>query len=620
MCGVIGVSSTASALPVVALALRRMEYRGYDSAGAACVVDGQIVLRRVVGDVEHLVGLLQREPLEAATAIGHTRWATHGAPSVANAHPHATIDVAVVHNGIIENHQELRHLLQARGHRFMSATDSEVVPVLLSDYLAKGMSHIEAITAMVQQLHGSFALGMLFKDAPNTLYVTCRASPLLIATNASASFFASDVLALAGHVSEATALLDGDVAVLTTGSAVIAAAQEQSRQRKSIAVPSAASATATDGHAHFTHKEIFQQPKVASALLRTAYASTHTKAPAHGAPTDDSDVATYASCASWIDVQRVKIVACGTSYYAGMLARSWFEALARLPVDLDVASEFRYRDAPLDKGAVYVFISQSGETADTLSSLRYAREHGVATIAIVNVADSSIAREADARLLLQAGPEIGVASTKAFTAQLIVLARMALAAASARGTQTPAQLEVLTASLRTVPQCMLDALAAEPVVAAIAPRLVSSSLVLYLGRQEFHALALEGALKLKELSYVHAEGFAAGEMKHGPLALVEANTSVVVLAPHGELQAKTLSNLCEVRARGARIILITDSEALAQDVELGEGGSCIVVPRCDVWAALVFCIPLQLLAYHAAISAGRNVDKPRNLAKSVTVE
>ena len=607
MCGIIGVIGSNAAAPLLVEALRRLEYRGYDSAGIATIVEGRIQRRRAPGKLDHLARLLTERPLGGTTGIGHTRWATHGAPTEGNAHPHMSRGVAVVHNGIIENFRELRAELMAAGHEFETQTDTEVVPHLIARELARGSSVEVAAALAVAQLTGAFALVVLIEQRPDLLIAARRGSPLAVGYGDGEMFLGSDALALAPLTDRIQYLEEGDVAYVSPRGARIidAAGDEVAREIRQTAFSGAL--VGKGNHRHYMEKEIFEQPAVIGDTLRAfADPATHRLA----LPDLPFDLAA---------VRRLSLVACGTASYACMVARYWFEQLARLPSSTDIASEFRYRDMPLSKGEVGIFVSQSGETADTLAAMRHLRGQNHPALAIVNVPESSLAREADGLLRTLAGPEIGVASTKAFTTQLATLACLAIGAASARGHLSPAREAELGQALDEIPARLLQVLALDESFAEIAKDLASARDALFIGRGPMFPIALEGALKLKEISYIHAEGYAAGELKHGPIALVDEQMPVIVLAPSDAYFAKTASNLEEVAARGGRILLLSDAAGIA---ELGAHvWRAVELPTVDpVVAPILYSLPVQLLAYHTAVLKGTDVDQPRNLAKSVTVE
>jgi glucosamine--fructose-6-phosphate aminotransferase (isomerizing) len=607
MCGIIGVLANRPAAPIMLEALRRLEYRGYDSAGMATLEGGAIRRRRAVGKLGALAALLKAEPLPGASGIGHTRWATHGAPTEANAHPHRAGPVAVVHNGIIENFRELREEMMAAGARFESETDTEVIARLCAHDMARGLSPVDAAAATLARLRGAFALCFLFEGAEDLMVCARRGSPLAIGYGEGEMFVGSDALALAPLTTRIAYLEEGDWAALTRTEVHVFDAAGAPVERPVRNLPIENVLVDKGGHRHFMAKEIHEQPAVAAYAVAACVTPDHAR------------IASAAGAVDWAALSRVTIVACGTAHYAGHVAKYWFETVARLNADIDVASEFRYRAPPMEKGGCAIFVSQSGETADTLAALRYAREAGQTIVAVVNVGTSSIAREADIVLPIHAGPEIGVASTKAFTGQLVALAATAILAARMRGAIDAAEEARLVGALVAAPRGLADAIALEGKIAALAADITTARDVLYLGRGMMYPLALEGALKLKELTYLHAEGYAAGELKHGPIALIDEHTPVVALAPHDALFEKTVSNLQEVMARKGRVALITDAAGAAA---AGPGfWRVLTMPGTDPFAApIVYAAPVQLLAYHAALAKGTDVDQPRNLAKSVTVE
>jgi glucosamine--fructose-6-phosphate aminotransferase (isomerizing) len=608
MCGIIGIIGHEPAAPQLIDALKRLEYRGYDSAGVATLEHGKLTRRRAEGKLKNLAGKLLREPLAGTIGIGHTRWATHGRPTENNAHPHATEKLAVVHNGIIENFSELRRELEAKGAKFSTDTDTEVIAHLVSDEIERGATPIAAVKAALPRLRGAFALAFLFAGEDDLLIGARRGSPLAIGFGEGAMYLGSDAIALAPFTDTVSYLEEGDWVVLTREGAEIHDSDGNIVHRA--VLKSLASVLLIDkgNHRHFMAKEIHEQPEVVGHTLANYIdMATERVALPMALPFDFNKL------------DRISIAACGTAYYAGMVARYWFEHFAHLPVEVDIASEFRYRDVPLRPGNLAIFVSQSGETADTLASLRYARAHQQHILSVVNVPTSSIARESDVLMPTLAGPEIGVASTKAFTCQLAALAALAIAAGRARGVLSADDEKTLVHALIEVPRHLNEALALEPQIEHLARDLAKCRDVLYLGRGTSYPLALEGALKLKEISYIHAEGYAAGELKHGPIALIDENMPVIVIAPHDKVFEKTASNMQEVAARGGRLILMTD----AKGARAGEGHSVETLTLPTVHAAvapLVYAVPVQLLAYHTAVIMGTDVDQPRNLAKSVTVE
>jgi glutamine---fructose-6-phosphate transaminase (isomerizing) len=608
MCGIVGILGRAPVAEQLVDSLKRLEYRGYDSAGIATLEGDHLDRRRAEGKLKNLEARLKAEPLAGHTGIGHTRWATHGKPNENNAHPHATDNVAVVHNGIIENFRELRQMLEKQGAKFSSETDTEVVAHLVNSYILKGASPQEAVKASLPQLRGAFALAFLFRGHGDLMIGARKGSPLAIGHGDGEMYLGSDAIALAPFTDTISYLEDGDWVVLTREVGVIY--DEQGAVVNRDVLKSGASSFLVDkaNYRHFMAKEIHEQPEVVGhTLARYVDMASERVALPLKLPFD------------FKDIQRISIVACGTASYAGFIAKYWFERLSRVPVELDVASEFRYREAPLRKGDLAIFISQSGETADTLAALRYAKAQGVHTLSVVNVPTSTIARESETMLPTLAGPEIGVASTKAFTCQLMVLAAIAVAAGKARGELSEADETRLVHGLVEIPRLMAAALATEPQIEKLARDISKSRDVLYLGRGTSYPLALEGALKLKEISYIHAEGYAAGELKHGPIALIDENMPVVVIAPFDRVFEKTVSNMQEVAARGGKIILMTDAKGAAEATI--QSLVTIVLPdMAATFTPMVYAIPVQLLAYHTAVVMGTDVDQPRNLAKSVTVE
>jgi glutamine---fructose-6-phosphate transaminase (isomerizing) len=608
MCGIVGILGRAPVAEQLVDSLKRLEYRGYDSAGVATLEGDHLDRRRAEGKLKNLEARLRASPLAGTSGIGHTRWATHGKPTEANAHPHAADNVVVVHNGIIENFRELRTMLEKQGAKFASETDTEVVAHLVDSYISKGSSPQEAVKAALPQLTGAFALAFLFKGHGDLMIGARKGSPLAVGHGDGEMYLGSDAIALAPFTDTISYLEDGDWVVLSREVGVIYDAQNNVVQRD--VLKSGASAFLVDkaNYRHFMAKEIHEQPEVVGhTLARYVDMATERVALPLKLPFDFKDIG------------RISIVACGTASYAGYVSKYWFERLGRVPVELDVASEFRYREAPLRKGDLAIFISQSGETADTLAALRYAKSQGVHTLSVVNVPTSTIARESETVLPTLAGPEIGVASTKAFTCQLMVLAAIAIAAGKARGELSETDEAKLVHGLVEVPRLMAAALRCEPQIEKLARDIAKCRDVLYLGRGTSYPLALEGALKLKEISYIHAEGYAAGELKHGPIALIDENMPVVVIAPFDRVFDKTVSNMQEVAARGGNIILMTDAKGATEATI--ESLVTIVLPDMDAtFTPLVYAVPVQLLAYHTAVVMGTDVDQPRNLAKSVTVE
>jgi glucosamine--fructose-6-phosphate aminotransferase (isomerizing) len=609
MCGIVGIAGKAEATPLIVEALRRLEYRGYDSAGVATLVEGAIERRRSPGKLSQLDAVLKSRPLSGHTGIGHTRWATHGAPTESNAHPHASARVALVHNGIIENFRELREELLAKGHKFESETDTEVAVHLVTDLLDQGLEPALAAMEAARRLTGAYALAMIFAGEDELVIGARKGSPLAVGYGDGEAYLGSDAFALAPFTNRIAYLEDGDVAVLKGGDVAIYDAEGRPANREVRTAAASAGLVDKGGYRHFMAKEIHEQPEVVAHTL------AHYVDPAKLiARIPEAHAVTALKSAT-----RLTVSACGTAFYAAQIGKYWFETLARLAVEADVASELRYRDPVYPKGGVALFISQSGETADTLAALREAKRQGQTTLAIVNVAESTIAREADIVLPTFAGPEIGVASTKAFTCQLAVLAALAIAAGRARGSIDAARERALAAALLETPRHIVEFLHQEPKIEELGGEMARAQDVLYLGRGVNFPLAMEGALKLKEISYIHAEGYAAGEMKHGPIALIDENVPVIVIAPHDRVFEKTVSNMAEVMARGGKVVLISDARGIAQ---AGEGAwATIEVPEADpLVAPLVYAVPVQLLAYYMALAKGTDVDQPRNLAKSVTVE
>jgi glucosamine--fructose-6-phosphate aminotransferase (isomerizing) len=606
MCGIVGIIGKAEVASLLFDGLKRLEYRGYDSAGIATLVDGRIERRRAEGKLGNLGAVLEKQPLTGTIGIGHTRWATHGRPSEKNAHPHATDKVAIVHNGIIENFQELRDELIQLGKKFSTDTDTEVVAHLLTHYLEHGHSPEQAMERAMGRLHGAFSLAILFADRPDIIVGARRGSPLAVGYGDGEMFLGSDAMALAPFTNRICYLEEDDWAVLSMDGAVIY--NDGRRVNREVTQTALSGALIGKGnYRHFMMKEIAEQPTVIGDTLQAFMNPLERRIQLPNLPIDLAKIS------------RLTIVACGTAHLAGFVAKYWLESVARLPVDLDVASEFRYRQAPMDPNGAMLVISQSGETADTLAALRYAKSLGQKVIAVLNVPESTMGRESDLVLHTLAGPEIGVASTKAFSTQLVVLACFALATARARGAIDAAREAELSAALTEVPARVAEILNHDAHLKEIALKVAEARDVLFLGRGTSYPIALEGALKLKEISYIHAEGYAAGEMKHGPIALIDENVPVIVVAPTDELFDKTFSNLQEVMARGGRVVFLSDAEGVRK---LGGQAMAVVeLPKVDPFVSpILYTIPVQLLAYHAAIAKGTDVDQPRNLAKSVTVE
>ena len=613
MCGIIGIIGNSDVAPRLMESLRRLEYRGYDSAGIAVQTPNGPQRRRAEGKIRNLEAVLGDEPLPGIVGIGHTRWATHGAPLVRNAHPQAAGQVMVVHNGIIENFAELKAEMKAMGEEFTSDTDTEVIAHLLNDALKHGAPIKEAFKKTLDRLHGAYALAILVKGEQDTILGARRGSPLVVGWGDDGEMFlGSDALAVGPFTQRVTYLDEGDWVILHRGSAEIFDAGGF-RVNRPVATVSASAALVEKGSfRHFMEKEIHEQPESCQRTM-SAYLD----------PVGGCVRADVKAVVDFKDVTRLQIIACGTAYYAGSIARYVFETLAGLPVDVEVASEFRYRSPAVTPGTLAVAVSQSGETADTLAALRWCKDKGLKTAAVVNVHSSTMAREADILWPTHAGPEIGVASTKAFTAQLSALLSLAVCAAAQRGRIDAAREAHLVQVLLEVPGLLSQAMAMDPEIIRVTHELSKARDVIYLGRGEMYPLALEGALKLKEISYIHAEGYAAGELKHGPIALIDENTPVVVIAPDGELFEKTASNVQEVAARGGRVIMITDVPEKVPTLS-GDAAKTLKIikaPACDpLIAALIYSVPIQLLAYHTAVHKGTDVDQPRNLAKSVTVE
>ncbi|WP_166295642.1 MULTISPECIES: glutamine--fructose-6-phosphate transaminase (isomerizing) [unclassified Bradyrhizobium] len=608
MCGIVGILGRAPVAEQLVDSLKRLEYRGYDSAGVATLENGTLARRRAEGKLKNLEARLEAKPLGGHTGIGHTRWATHGRPTENNAHPHATERVAVVHNGIIENFRELREGLEAKGAVFSTETDTEVVVHLVDNLLKGGVKPIEAVRAVLSELRGAFALGFIFAGEDDLMIGARNGPPLAVGHGEGEMYLGSDAIALGPFTDTISYLEDGDWVVLNRKGATIFDKDNAIVHREAIKHTTATALVDKANYRHFMAKEIHEQPEVVGhTLARYVDMATERVTMPVKLPFD------------FKDIQRISITACGTASYAGFVAKYWLEKLARLPVELDVASEFRYREAPLRKGDLAIFISQSGETADTLAALRYAKSQGAHTLSVVNVPTSTIARESETVLQTLAGPEIGVASTKAFTCQLMVLASLAVAAGKARGELSDADEAKLVHGLVEIPRLMSEALTTEVQIEKLAREISKSRDVLYLGRGTSYPLALEGALKLKEISYIHAEGYAAGELKHGPIALIDEHMPVVVIAPYDKVFEKTVSNMQEVAARGGKIILMTDAKGAAEATI--QSLVTIVMPDMGAtFAPIVYAVPVQLLAYHTAVVMGTDVDQPRNLAKSVTVE
>ncbi|WP_298720886.1 glutamine--fructose-6-phosphate transaminase (isomerizing) [uncultured Ferrovibrio sp.] len=608
MCGIVGVVGNRDVVPLLIDGLKRLEYRGYDSAGIATLgKDGAIERRRAEGKIARLEERLQQQPLRGLIGIAHTRWATHGAPNEANAHPHATERVAMVHNGIIENYREIAEELLAKGHVFQSQTDTEVATHLIDQYLIEGKEPQAAVQAALARLHGAFALGILFHGKEDLLIGARRGAPLAVGFGNGEMYLGSDALALAPLTDRIAYLEEGDFVVLARSGALFFDAEGRAVER--VVRPTAISGAmiGKGNYRHYMQKEIYEQPAVMGDTINTVVSPTDRLV---HLPDLGVDLA---------QISRLTIVACGTSYYSGLVAKYWLERYARIGVEVDIASEFRYREAPVDPKSLSIFISQSGETADTLAALRYVKNSGGRTLAIVNVPESSMAREADGILLTKAGPEIGVASTKAFTCQLVTLAAFSLAVAQAREALSAVETGRLMEALIEAPSRAAEVLNHDESLQALAEKIMDARDVLYIGRGPCFPLALEGALKLKEISYIHAEGYAAGELKHGPIALIDEGVPVIVIAPSDSLFEKTISNMQEVMARGGKVIFMSDRNGF-KHID-NRTFATVELPQVDPFVApILYAIPVQLLAYHVAVLKGTDVDQPRNLAKSVTVE
>jgi len=607
MCGIIGIVGNNPATPRLLEALKRLEYRGYDSAGIATLVNGSIDRRRAEGKLVNLDARIKETPLSGTTGIGHTRWATHGIPNEQNAHPHATDKVAIVHNGIIENFAELRAEAAAAGCDLASETDTEVIAHLVTLQLNKGLTPKDAVFHTLQCLQGAFGLGFIFAGEHDLMIAARQGSPLALGFGDDEMYLGSDALALAPLTNRILYMEDGDWAVLTSNSADVYDAEGNAVERPIRLTELSGAAIGKGGYEHFMLKEIYEQPQVIGDTLHSLVNPVERRIIM---PDTDVDLS---------KAEKLTLIACGTSYYACMTAKYWFESLARIPVEVDIASEYRYRDTVPPENGVAVFISQSGETIDTLAALRHAKSMGQKILSIVNAPESAIARESDAVLQTLAGPEIGVASTKAFTTQLTVLACLAVATAEARGTITTKEVGDIVGALTEIPARAAEVLNHDDAIRALAVSIAEARDVLYLGRGTNYPIALEGALKLKEISYIHAEGYAAGEMKHGPIALIDKDVPIICIAPADKLFEKTASNIMEVRARGGRVIVFSDSAGAERLSEHAE--AVIALPSVNAFVSpILYAIPVQLLAYHVAIIKGTDVDQPRNLAKSVTVE
>ncbi|WP_417454367.1 glutamine--fructose-6-phosphate transaminase (isomerizing) [Kiloniella sp.] len=607
MCGIIGIIGTKPVVPLLLDGLKRLEYRGYDSAGIATLVDGGLQRRRAQGKLVNLQNRVEEDPITGMTGIGHTRWATHGRPNEVNAHPHASDKVSLVHNGIIENFQELRAELDAKGQAFQTETDTEVVVHLITHYLNDGLSPEESVHTTLKRLEGAFALAIVFAGREDLMIGARRGSPLAVGYGDGEMYLGSDALSLSHLTDQICYLEEGDWVVLDNNGATIRDLAGNLLNREVVQTAVSGAMIGKGQYRHFMQKEIYEQPAVVGDTLHTFF---NPLARSIQLPDFPFDLA---------NISRLTIVGCGTASLAGMVAKYWLEQEARQLVEVDIASEFRYREAPLPENGVSLFISQSGETIDTLAALRYAKEQGQKIVSVVNVPESTIARESDMVLPTLAGPEIGVASTKAFTTQLTVLACLAIGIGRAKGTISPEREAELSSALTEIPSRITEILNTDEAIRKISADVSEARDVLYLGRGNLYPMAMEGALKLKEISYIHAEGYAAGEMKHGPIALIDENVPVIACAPSGPMMEKTISNLQEVHARGGQIILFSDEEGVARAGGIAKHS--VVLPRVDPFVApILYALPIQLLAYHTAVLKGTDVDQPRNLAKSVTVE
>lgn len=610
MCGIVGVVGNNEAPMQVIEGLKRLEYRGYDSSGVATVTNGETHIRKQSGKISCLEELLADSPLPSTgeIAIGHTRWATHGEPTEKNAHPHQTSKCTVVHNGIIENYLELRQNMQKNGTIFNSDTDSETVPALITSHRNAGLSPLESVQKAVSELTGAYALGIVFPDDENTLIATRKAAPLVVGVGNGSNYIASDPMAIAAFTNKFIFLENNDVAVLTKNDITIYRPDGTTVVRQPQILDMSGAMAGKAGYRHFMLKEIHEQPSAISETLQAYLNKTHTAPKMPNMPFNLGEV------------PQITLIACGTAFYAAMVAKHWIEEYAKIPVTVDVASEFRYRKAPMVKGGLCIFVSQSGETADTLAALHYAKETGQHTLSMVNTPNSSIARDSDVVLQTQAGQEIAVASTKAFTTQLALFALLTIEIASLKGEIAESDVEKLSHTLTELPTRLLGALDLEESMETVAREIMHATSAIYIGRGALFTIALEGALKLKEISYIHAEGFAAGEMKHGPIALIDEDVPVITLAPYNDLFEKTISNMKEAEARRGQSILITDDKG-AEELGDSQGRTVITLPYVpEILQPIMFTLPVQMLGYHVAVLKGTDVDQPRNLAKSVTVE
>lgn len=607
MCGIVGIIGKENVAPIIIESLKRLEYRGYDSAGIATLVGGEIERRRAKGKLINLEDKLRENPLTGTIGIGHTRWATHGVPNETNAHPHATTELAIVHNGIIENYQTLKEELLKLGHNFATETDTEIVAALVTQYIHEKMDPVSAVRKAVKRLEGAYSMAMIFANHDDLMIGVRSGTPLTIGYTDDAKCIASDAIALANFTSQVSHLDDGDIVVIRNNTVAIEDKNGHSVTRAIVKSSYTGNLTSKGDFRHFMQKEIFEQPEV---IAETISSFLHSSQELVAMPDMNID---------WNTIERLTITACGTAFYAGMVGKYWFEEFARLPVELDIASEFRYRNPPLPKNGACLFITQSGETLDTLEALKHCQKQNQKIVSIVNVPESTIARASDLILPTLAGPEIGVASTKAFTTQLSVLLTLALYVGLRRKTITAEKAQEVLTALRELPGLIVDALTLDSKIHGIAKKIAEARDALYIGRGTLYPIALEGALKLKEISYIHAEGYAAGELKHGPIALIDDLVPVIALAPSNELFDKVASNIQEVSARGAKVLMISDADGFKKHKGTLEWQ--IEMPKCHpAIAPILYSVPIQLLSYHTAVLKGTDVDQPRNLAKSVTVE
>lgn len=607
MCGIVGIIGKENVAPIIIESLKRLEYRGYDSAGIATLVNGEIDRRRAKGKLINLEDKLRENPLTGTIGIGHTRWATHGVPNETNAHPHATTELAIVHNGIIENYQTLKEELLKLGHNFATETDTEIVAALVTQYIREGLAPIPAVRTAIKRLEGAYSMAMIFANHDDLMIGVRSGTPLTIGYRDDAKCIASDAIALANFTSQVSHLDDGDMVVITNNKVAIEDKNGNAVTREIVKSSYTGNLTSKGDFRHFMQKEIFEQPEV---IAETISSFLHSSQELIAMPEINID---------WQNIERLTITACGTAFYAGMVGKYWFEEFARLSVELDIASEFRYHNPPLPKNGACLFITQSGETLDTLEALKHCQKQNQKIVSIVNVPESTIARASDLVLPTLAGPEIGVASTKAFTTQLSVLLTLALYVGLQRGVITAEKVQEVLTALRELPGLIVEALTLDSKIHEIAKKIAEARDALYIGRGTLYPIALEGALKLKEISYIHAEGYAAGELKHGPIALIDDLVPVIALAPSNELFDKVASNIQEVSARGAKVLMISDADGFKK--HKGNLEWQIEMPKCHpAIAPILYSIPIQLLSYHTAVLKGTDVDQPRNLAKSVTVE